>query len=108
MFLSQNKISIRRRVKEMVKVKIPGPLRKLVGGKDEIEVEAKTIKEVIEKLGEINPEIKARILDENGEVRRFINIYLNNEDIRFLKGINTDIKNGDEISIIPAIAGGIK
>jgi molybdopterin synthase sulfur carrier subunit len=92
----------------MVKVKIPGPLRKLVDGKDEIEVEAKTIKEVIEKLGEINPEIKARILDENGEVRRFINIYLNNEDIRFLKGINTDIKNGDEISIIPAIAGGIK
>jgi molybdopterin synthase sulfur carrier subunit len=92
----------------MVKVKIPGPLRKLVGGKDEIEVEAKTIKEVIEKLGEINPEIKSRILDENGEVRRFINIYLNNEDIRFLKGINTDIKNGDEISIIPAIAGGIK
>jgi molybdopterin synthase sulfur carrier subunit len=90
----------------MVKVKIPGPLRKLVGGKDELEVEAKTIREVIEKLGQINPEIKARILDENGEVRRFINIYLNNEDIRFLKGLDTDLKNGDEISIIPAIAGG--
>jgi len=90
----------------MVKVKIPGPLRKLVGGKDELEVEAKTIREVIEKLGEINPEIKTRILDENGEVRRFINIYLNNEDIRFLKGLDTDLKNGDEISIIPAIAGG--
>jgi molybdopterin synthase sulfur carrier subunit len=90
----------------MVKVKIPGPLRKLVGGKGELEVEAKTIREVIEKLGQINPEIKARILDENGEVRRFINIYLNNEDIRFLKGLDTDLKNGDEISIIPAIAGG--
>jgi molybdopterin synthase sulfur carrier subunit len=90
----------------MVKVKIPGPLRKLVGGKDELEVEAKTIREVIEKLGQINPEIKTRILDENGEVRRFINIYLNNEDIRFLKGLDTDLKNGDEISIIPAIAGG--
>ena len=90
----------------MVKVKILGPLRKLVGGKGELEVEAKTIREVIVKLGQINPEIKARILDENGEVRRFINIYLNNEDIRFLKGLDTDLKNGDEISIIPAIAGG--
>ncbi|GBD03776.1 Sulfur carrier protein CysO [bacterium HR19] len=90
----------------MVKVKIPGPLRKLVDGKDEIHLEAKTLKELIEKLAEINPEIKSRILDENGEVRRFINIYINNEDIRFLKGINSELKDGDEISIIPAIAGG--
>jgi molybdopterin synthase sulfur carrier subunit len=90
----------------MVKVKIPGPMRKLVDGKDEIYVEAKTLKELIEKLAEINPEIKTRILDENGEVRRFINIYINNEDIRFLKGINSELKDGDEISIIPAIAGG--
>jgi len=92
----------------MVKVKIPGPLRKLAGGKDEIHVEAKNLKEVIDKLGEINPEIKARLIDENGEIRRFINIYVNNEDIRFLKGIETELKEGDEISIIPAIAGGRK
>ena len=90
----------------MVKVKIPGPLRKLAGGKDEIEVEAKNLKEVIEKLAEINPEMKNRLLDENGEVRRFINIYVNNEDIRFLKGLDTELKDGDEVSIIPAIAGG--
>jgi molybdopterin synthase sulfur carrier subunit len=92
----------------MVKVKIPGPLRKLAGGKDEIHVEAKNLKGVIDKLGEINPEIKARLIDENGEIRRFINIYVNNEDIRFLKGIETELKEGDEISIIPAIAGGRK
>lgn len=90
----------------MVKVKIPGPLRKLAGGKDEIEVEAKNLKEVIEKLAEINPEMKNRLLDENGEIRRFINIYVNNEDIRFLKGLDTELKDGDEVSIIPAIAGG--
>ncbi len=90
----------------MVKVKIPGPLRKLAGGKDEIEVEAKNLKEVIDKLAEINPEMKNRLLDENGEIRRFINIYVNNEDIRFLKGLDTELKDGDEVSIIPAIAGG--
>lgn len=90
----------------MPKVKIPGPLRRLVENKDEIIVEGTTLKEVIEKLGEINPEMKNRILDENGEVRRFINIYINNEDIRFMKGINTEVKDTDEITIIPAIAGG--
>ncbi len=91
----------------MPKVKIPGPLRKLVGNKDELFIEGKTLREVVEKLGEINPEIKNRILDENGDVRRFINVYVNNEDIRFIKGIDTEVKDSDEISIIPAIAGGL-
>ncbi|MCS7213903.1 MAG: MoaD family protein [Candidatus Calescibacterium sp.] len=90
----------------MPKVKIPGPLRKLVGNKDEINVEGKTLKEVIENLGAINPEIKARIVDEKGEIRRFINVYVNNEDIRFINGIDTEVKDSDEITIIPAIAGG--
>lgn len=91
----------------MPKVKIPGPLRKLVGNKAELFVEGKTLKEVVEKLGEINPEIKTRLLDENGEIRRFINVYVNNEDIRFMKGIETELKENDEVSIIPAIAGGL-
>ncbi len=91
----------------MVKVKIPGPLRRLIDGKNEVEVEARTLREVVEKLAEVNPEIKSRLLDENGDVRRFINIYINNEDIRFLKGLDTELKDGDEVSIIPAIAGGL-
>ncbi len=91
----------------MVKVKIPGPLRRLIDGKNEVEVEARTLREVVEKLAEVNPEIRSRLLDENGDVRRFINIYINNEDIRFLKGLDTELKDGDEVSIIPAIAGGL-
>ncbi len=90
----------------MVRVKIPGPLRKLVGGKSEVEVEARNLREVIEKLSEINSEVKSRILDEKMEIRKFINIYVNNEDIRFLNGLDTELKDGDEVSIIPAIAGG--
>ncbi len=89
-----------------VTVRVPTPLRRLTDGQGEIEVEASNIREAIEKLEEKFPGFKERLLDENGELRKFVNLYLNDEDIRFLKGIDTDLKDGDVISIVPAIAGG--
>jgi molybdopterin synthase sulfur carrier subunit len=88
-------------------VRVPTPLRRLTNGQGEIEVQASTIREAIEKLEEQYPGFKERLLDENGEVRRFVNLYLNDEDIRFLKGVDTELKEGDTLSIVPAIAGGI-
>lgn len=90
----------------MIKVRIPTPLRSMTGGKNEVEIAGSTIAEIIENLGEAHPGIKERLYDEAGEVRRFINIYVNEEDIRFLTGKDTPLKDGDEVSIIPAIAGG--
>ncbi|MDQ7039023.1 MAG: ubiquitin-like small modifier protein 1 [Aquificota bacterium] len=89
-----------------VTVRVPTPLRRLTDGQGEIEVEAKTVKEAIEKLEEMYPGFKERILDEKGDLRRFVNLYVNDEDIRFLKGIDTELKEGDTLSIVPAIAGG--
>ncbi len=90
----------------MIKVRIPTPLRPMTGGKNEVEITGNTIAEIIENLGAAHPGIKERLYDEQGEVRRFINIYVNEEDIRFLTGKETPLKDGDEVSIIPAIAGG--
>ena len=90
----------------MIKVRIPTPLRPMTGGKNEVEIAGNTIGEMIENLGAAHPGIKERLYDESGEVRRFINIYVNEEDIRFLTGKDTPLKEGDEVSIIPAIAGG--
>lgn len=89
-----------------VKVRIPTPLQKLTG-KGEVPVQAASIREMIEKLEHDFPGIKDRICDESGKVRRFVNVYLNEEDIRFLEQENTNLKDGDEVSIVPAIAGGI-
>ncbi len=89
-----------------VTIRVPTPLRRLTDGQGEIEIEAGTIREAIEKLEEKFPGFKERLLDENGELRKFVNLYLNDEDIRFLKGIDTEIKDGDTVSIVPAIAGG--
>lgn len=88
------------------KVRIPTPLRKLTNNEELVEVTAKTIGGVINELQSRYPGIKERLLDENGTVRRFVNVYVNEEDIRFLQNQQTPIKSGDEISIIPAIAGG--
>jgi molybdopterin synthase sulfur carrier subunit len=88
------------------KVRIPTPLRKLTNNEELVEVEAKTIGEAINHLQSHYPGIKERLLDENGAVRRFVNVYVNEEDIRFLQNQDTPLKEGDEISIIPAIAGG--
>ncbi len=90
-----------------VTVRIPTPLRRLTNGQGEVEVEAKTVREAIDKLEEQYPGFKERLVDEKGELRRFVNLYLNDEDIRFLKGADTELKDGDVLSIVPAIAGGI-
>jgi molybdopterin synthase sulfur carrier subunit len=88
----------------MAIIRIPVPLRKLVGGSEEIESLGKTLDGCLEQLCSSYPDIKDRIYDENGEVRRFINIFVNDEDMRFLN--NNSIKEQDVISIVPAIAGG--
>ena len=90
----------------MPSVRIPTPLRKLSNDRDEVEVSASNVAEMIDKLEEECPGIKDRICDEDGNVRRFINLYVNNEDIRFLNGKDTDLNENDIVSIIPAIAGG--
>ncbi len=89
-----------------VTVRIPTPLRKLTGGADEVSVEGATIGALIDNLEAAHPGLKERLCDDSGEVRRFVNIYLNDEDVRFLKGRDTALKDGDEVSIVPAIAGG--
>ncbi len=89
-----------------VNVRIPTPLRKITGGKDEVAVNGKDIAEIIENLEKDYPGLKERICDESGNVRRFVNLYLNDEDVRFQDNLSTAVKDGDELSIIPAIAGG--
>jgi MoaD family protein len=86
-------------------VRIPTPLRTLTGGADEVKASGKTVGEVIEDLEKRHPGIRERLLDDKG-VRRFINIYVGEEDVRFLDGLKTELKSGDSISIVPAIAGG--
>ncbi len=90
----------------MPSVRIPTPLRRLTGDKDEVRVNAKNIGDLIQELEKQFPGVKERLCDESGNVRRFINLYVNNEDIRFLKGIETEINESDVVSIVPAIAGG--
>jgi sulfur-carrier protein len=90
-----------------IKVRIPTPLMKLTNNQSEVSAEGETIYDIINNLENQFNGIKDRICDESGEPRRFINIYINEEDIRFLEGEKTVVKDGDEISIIPAIAGGI-
>ena len=89
-----------------VKVRIPTPLRKLTHDLDLVEVSHGTVASAITELQAQFPGIAERLIDEAGEVRRFVNMYVNEEDIRFLDNQATPIKDGDEISIIPAIAGG--
>lgn len=89
-----------------IKVRIPTPLRKLTQDKDTVEAAGQTIQGVLENLEANYPGLKERLCDDRGELRRFVNIYLNDEDIRFSQGKETPVKDGDEISIIPAIAGG--
>jgi molybdopterin synthase sulfur carrier subunit len=89
-----------------VKVRIPTPLMKLTNDQSEVSAEGATIADILNNLESQYNGIKERICDETGAPRRFINIYLNEEDIRFLEGEKTIVKEGDDISIIPAIAGG--
>lgn len=90
----------------MIKVRIPTPLRRLTGGKGEVDLEGTNIAALINTLETEFPGMKERLCDEEGAVRRFVNIYVNEEDIRFHQGLETPVAEGDEVSIIPAIAGG--
>ncbi len=89
-----------------VKVRIPTPLRSLTNGSEEVTVEGGSIKEVVDNLETQHNGFKERLCDENGQIRRFINIYLNDEDIRFKDNQETQVSDGDQISIVSAIAGG--
>jgi molybdopterin synthase sulfur carrier subunit len=88
-----------------ITVRIPTPLRSLTEGKDEVPAEGATVREIIDDLEKNHPGLKERLCDDKG-VRRFVNIYQNEEDIRFLDGLDTKVKEGDALSIVPAIAGG--
>jgi molybdopterin synthase sulfur carrier subunit len=90
----------------MATVRIPTPLRKLTNGKEEVAASGATVGDLITSLDSQFPGIRERICDESGKVRRFVNIFANDEDIRFLKNLETPVKDSDEISIVPAIAGG--
>lgn len=90
-----------------VKVKIPTVLRSLTNNADWAEADgAGTIGEAVQSLEQQFPGMRERLLDDGGELRRFVNIYVNGEDVRFLDGLGTPLKSGDEVSIVPAVAGG--
>jgi sulfur-carrier protein len=95
-----------RRVQMAVLVRIPTPLRSLTKGQAEVQVDAANVGDLIHDLEKQYPGMKERLVDESGEVRRFINFYINEEDVRFLQGSKTELKAGDQVSIVPAIAGG--
>ena len=90
-----------------VLVRIPTPLRRMTNGLDKVEMEESNLSDMIEKLESSYPGFKERLIDENGELRYFVNIYVNGEDVRFLDGLGTSTNSGDEISIVPAVAGGV-
>jgi molybdopterin synthase sulfur carrier subunit len=90
----------------MATVRIPTPLRKYTEGKDEVSVTGANVRELLDNLDSTHSGIGERIRDDKGAVRRFVNIFVGEEDIRFLDGLDTPVKDGDEVSIIPAIAGG--
>jgi molybdopterin synthase sulfur carrier subunit len=87
-------------------VRIPTPLRRITNGVDKVSVDGQNLRSVIDSLNKAHPGIKDRLCDESGELRHFVNVYLNGEDVRYLQGLNTATKTGDEVSIVPAVAGG--
>ena len=89
-----------------VKVRIPTPLRKLTNELDIVSTEGGSLSACIDGLEATYPGLKERICDDTGELRRFVNVYVNGEDVRFLQGLDTTLKSGDEVSIVPAVAGG--
>lgn len=90
-----------------VRVRVPTPLRKFTQGSDEVDASGDTVLAMLDDLEQNHPGIKERIMDDSGKVRRFVNVYVNGDDIRFLKNVDTALKDGDNISIVPAIAGGV-
>jgi molybdopterin synthase sulfur carrier subunit len=90
-----------------VRVRVPTPLRKFTQGADEVSAQGNNIRAIVDDLDKNFPGIKERICDETGKIRRFVNVYVNGDDIRFLQNLETSLKEGDNISIVPAIAGGL-
>ena len=90
----------------MAKVRIPTPLRKFTGGSEEVSASGSTVSQIVADMESHYPGIKERLCEADGRVRRFVNIYVNGDDIRFLSNLDTAVKDGDEVSIVPAIAGG--
>ena len=90
-----------------VLIRIPTPLRRMTNGESKVEIDTKNVGDMVEKLDSSFPGFKSRLVDENGDLRYFVNIYLNGEDVRFLQGLDTATKSGDEVSIVQAVAGGV-
>jgi molybdopterin converting factor small subunit len=91
---------------DTVSVHIPTVLRAHVGDQAQVDLEAGTIREILDRLVEKHPGLKGRLLDDGGELNKFVNVYLNDEDIRFLESLSTPVKEGDALTIVPSIAGG--
>ena len=89
-----------------IDVRIPAPLRRVTGGVDKVSVEGDSVGSVIDALNVEFPGIKDRLCDDTGALRNFVNVYVNGEDVRFESGLDTATKSGDEVSIVPAVAGG--
>lgn len=87
-------------------VRIPTPLRRVTDGQDKVDAEGATLREIIDSMESQFPGIKARICDDNGDLRNFVNVFVNGEDVRFMDGVDSATADGDEISIVPAVAGG--
>lgn len=87
-------------------VRIPTPLRTLTGDQTTVDVDGATVAEVVSSLDAAHPGIRERIIDENGNIRRFVNVFVDDEDVRFAQGLDTPVPDGVTVSIIPAVAGG--
>jgi MoaD family protein len=90
----------------MAKILIPTPLRQYAGGNDSVEISAKTAGELLSKLTDAHPDLKKQIFNDEGKLRSFVNVYVNDDDIRYLDRNDTAVKDGDTVSIVPSIAGG--
>ncbi|MSQ33911.1 MAG: MoaD/ThiS family protein [Dehalococcoidia bacterium] len=89
-----------------IKVRIPTPLRSATNGRDIVELRAGSLAQLLDSLEAAYPGIKERLVGDDGDIRHFVNMYVNGEDVRFLQGLGTTLKDGDELSIVPAVAGG--
>ena len=90
-----------------ITVRIPTPLRRVTDGQDKVDTEGETLRQLIDSMEGQYPGIKERLCDEDGNLRNFVNVYVNGEDVRFLDGIDSATGDGDEVSIVPAVAGGV-
>ena len=88
-------------------VKIPTPLRRLTNNETSVDAVGNTIEQIVESLDSAYPGMRERLIDDNGDLRHFVNIYLNGEDIRYIDGLKSPVSDNDELSIVPAVAGGL-